>query len=200
MGALPFGGLPPLLSGASETIIEEPRARKNIRVRRLRARRFSIRRAARRVPLPQFFLYLFLLAVVSLMVAEAQSLAGAPALPPRAYPDFALHAAPINTSPGPEYGSSTSVHQGVPGLDRTGRTVVAIGTGGATPLNYLLVVTSGDDDGPRKLAPRLAKSKLPVTARPSKAEKRLKNAFPGQARKRLSGIPLKVGGSRGGES
>ena len=99
-------------------------------------------RAAVNTQLPLFLIHLVLIAVASTLVAEAQAPPGAPAATRRTYPDFALQAAPINASPGPEYGSSTRVYQGVPGIERTARTVVAIGTGGAPPLNYVLVVTT----------------------------------------------------------
>ena len=65
------------------------------------------------------------------------------------YPDFALQAPPINTLPGLEYAASTRMYQGVPGLERTAKgRLWAVWTGGGTgegPLNYVILVTSGDD-------------------------------------------------------
>ena len=106
-------------------------------------------RAAQSVELSLFMIHLILVALVSIVVAQAQAPPSASAATPRTYPDFALQAAPINASPGPEYGSSTRVYQGVPGIERTasGR-MWAVWTGGGTaegPLNYVLLVTSGDD-------------------------------------------------------
>ena len=65
------------------------------------------------------------------------------------YPDFALQAPPVNTSPGAEYASTTRVYQGIPGIERTakGRLWAVWYGGGADegPLNYVVLVTSTDD-------------------------------------------------------
>ena len=63
------------------------------------------------------------------------------------YPDFALQAPVVNTSPGPEYASRTRMFQGTPGIERTakGRLLAAWG-GAAGPMSYVALVSS-DDDG-----------------------------------------------------
>src|SRR5437870_6118540 len=62
----------------------------------------------------------------------------------RTYPDFALRAPPVNTSPGPEYASSTRMFQGIPGIERTAKgRLWAVWTAGGTgegPLNYVVLV------------------------------------------------------------
>ena len=82
-------------------------------------------------------------------VSSNQSPIGGPTATLRPYPDFALQASPVNTSPGPEYGSSTRMYQGVPGIERTASgTLWGVWTGGGIeegPLNYVMLVTSRDD-------------------------------------------------------
>lgn len=67
----------------------------------------------------------------------------------REYPDFALQAPPVNTSPGPEYASWTRVFQGIPGIERTvnGRlwAVWYAGDIDEGPGNYVVLVTSTDE-------------------------------------------------------
>ncbi|MGH9669680.1 MAG: sialidase family protein [Terriglobales bacterium] len=71
----------------------------------------------------------------------------------KTYPDFALEASPINTSPGPEYVTRTRVYQGMPGIERSanGRLWAlwnAAGTGdsfGEGPFDYVVLVTRGDE-------------------------------------------------------
>ena len=63
--------------------------------------------------------------------------------------DPALVAPPINTNPGPEYADDTRMFQGIPGLERSkaGRLWALWYSGGITEgeLNYVILVTSGDD-------------------------------------------------------
>lgn len=72
------------------------------------------------------------------------------ALAPAAnFPDFALQPAPVNTNPGPEYGSDMRKFQGIPTIERAknGRLWAAWYGGGVgeDPFNYLVLVTSADD-------------------------------------------------------
>ncbi|MGI8784846.1 MAG: hypothetical protein ACR2L2_14480 [Acidobacteriota bacterium] len=64
----------------------------------------------------------------------------------KAYPDFAVQAPVVNTSPGPEYAAWTRMFQGVPGIERTakGRLLAAwhVAFG---PMGYLVLVSSEDD-------------------------------------------------------
>jgi len=63
--------------------------------------------------------------------------------------DPCLVAPVVNTSPGPEYADNTRLFQGIPGLERAknGRLWATWYAGGDTegPLNYCVLVTSGDD-------------------------------------------------------
>lgn len=89
------------------------------------------------------FFFTWLIGVCFALPASAQSLP---------YPDFALQAPPLNTSPGPEYASSTRVYQGIPGIERSTNSRLwavwnAAGTGdsfGEGPFDYVVLVTSGD--------------------------------------------------------
>ncbi|MGD9517937.1 MAG: sialidase family protein [Armatimonadota bacterium] len=64
----------------------------------------------------------------------------------------------VNVAPGPEYADSTRIFQGIPGLERApgGRLWATWYSGGDTegPLNYVLLVTSGDN-GRTWSSPRL---------------------------------------------
>ncbi|QDV18612.1 BNR/Asp-box repeat protein [Gimesia panareensis] len=68
---------------------------------------------------------------------------------PEAKSDPALVAPPVNTDPGPEYADNTRMFQGIPGMERAanGRLWALWYSGGTTEgeLNYVILVTSGDD-------------------------------------------------------
>ncbi len=76
---------------------------------------------------------------------------GYSALMESTYPNYASRPAPVNTAPGPEYGSSTRTFQMMPTIERTrtGRLWAAWTAGGFTegPQNYIVLVTSTDDGG-----------------------------------------------------
>lgn len=63
--------------------------------------------------------------------------------------DPALVAPPVNTNPGPEYADNTRMFQGIPGMERaTNGRLWALWYAGGTgegELNYVVLVTSGDD-------------------------------------------------------
>ena len=67
----------------------------------------------------------------------------------KTYPDFALQAPPINTSPGPEYASWTRMFQGIPGIERAAKgrlwALWYAGGTGEGPMDYVVLITSGDD-------------------------------------------------------
>ncbi len=67
----------------------------------------------------------------------------------KTYPDFALQAPPINTSPGAEYAAWTRMFQGIPGIERTAKgrlwAVWYAGGPGEGPMDYVVLVTSRDD-------------------------------------------------------
>src|SRR4029079_17639085 len=91
---------------------------------------------------------LVILAALALPVHAAEAQQSAPKVG-MSYPDVALQAPPVNMSPGPEYAASTRVYQGIPGIERTAKgRLWAVWTAGGTgegPLNYVVLVTSGDD-------------------------------------------------------
>ena len=68
---------------------------------------------------------------------------------PETKEDPALVAPPVNTNPGPEYADKTRMFQGIPGMERSadGRlwALWYAGGTGEGELNYVVLVTSGDD-------------------------------------------------------
>ncbi|MFQ5885361.1 MAG: sialidase family protein, partial [Thermoplasmata archaeon] len=64
------------------------------------------------------------------------------------YPDYALHPAPLNLSPGPEYAPWARIYQGMPSIELAvrGALWVTWTGGGATegPFNYVILVRSED--------------------------------------------------------
>jgi hypothetical protein len=63
---------------------------------------------------------LFGLASIVPVVSEAETQPSRPDAR-RTYPDFALQPPRVNTSPGPEYASSTRMFQGIPSIERTAK-------------------------------------------------------------------------------
>src|SRR5438105_1673688 len=67
----------------------------------------------------------------------------------KSFPDIALQAPPVNTSPGLEYAASTRMFQGIPSIECTTKGhlwAVWYGAGaGEGPLYHVVLVTSGDD-------------------------------------------------------